>query len=108
MLLQYRRGMQRTHAPLNTVFNCLRLSLIGDDTQNMSRFENLLNRHRNGLRRNFVETIEPTLSQLLPPARFIECYHEIRLFSFEISRWVVESQMAIFADADKRDIDRVS
>ena len=72
MLLQYRRGMHRTHVHLNTGFHCLRLPLIRDDTQDMPRFENLLNRHRDGLRRNFVETVEPTLTYLLPATSFIE------------------------------------
>jgi len=83
------------------------LSSIGDDTQDVPRFENLLNRHRDRSRRNFVQTVKPTFTCLLPSTSFIERNHEIRFFCLEICRRVVECQVAILPDANKRQIDRV-
>ena len=45
--------------------------------------------------------------QLLAPTRFVQFDDKIWLIGFKIGRRVVESQMSVFADSNKRDIDRM-
>src|ERR1700678_4241774 len=47
---------------------------------------------------------EPRLADLLQRASLIEFHDEIRLVGLEISGRIIESEMTVLADADKRDI----
>ena len=55
--------------------------------------------------RNFIQALEPPLAQLLPSARFVKLDHNVGFVRFEVRRWVVECQVAVFADSDKRYVD---
>lgn len=91
----------------STVFFTAVASLIGYAADDRVRFQNLANRHRNGRRRHGFEGGKPTFAKLLPTAGVVELDHEVRFFGGEVGRRIVEGQVAVFADADERHIDRM-
>src|ERR1043165_5288953 len=107
VLLQYRRGPQRRHLKLDRCSHRFSLSRIRNDAQNISALQYLPDRHRNRLRRNFTNTSKPTLTALLPAARFIEINHEVRFVDVKIGGRIVEGQVPVFTDTDKRNVDRL-
>ena len=52
-----------------------------------------------------VERREPALAHLLAPARLVELHDQVWLAGIEVGRRVVEGQVAVLADPDKRDVD---
>src|SRR5204862_2902818 len=59
-----------------------------------------------GALRHFVDASEPAFPHLLAPARIVERHDQVRLFGVEISGWIVEGQVTVFADADEGDVNR--
>src|SRR6202162_3330539 len=108
MVSQDGRGRHGTDRPIETGFDGLRLAGSGNHGENFLGLENLLHRHRDGALRNSVEILEPTFSDLLQPASLVQCHGDVRLFCIEIGGRIVERDMSIFADTQKRDIDRRS
>ena len=79
---------------------------IGHDSEYFLRLHNLPHGHRDSLRWHCRKILEPSFSHLLEPASFVEVDHDESLFGFEIRRWIVESEMAVLADANERYVDR--
>ena len=52
-----------------------------------------------------VEAGEPALPYLLLSAALVEIHDQVRRGGFEIGRWIVEGQVRVLADTDKRHID---
>ena len=55
--------------------------------------------------RNFRNIRKPSFAHLLAAASFVEIDDEIGIFGIEIGWRIVEGEMTVLADADKRNID---
>ena len=104
--LQDRRRRHRRHLAFDARLDRLRLARVGHHADDLARLQNLAHRHRDGLRRDVRDRAEPAFADLLPAARVVERDDEVRLLGVEIGRGIVERQVAVFADPDKRDVDR--
>src|SRR6476659_11197663 len=91
--------------PFHRRANGFRLAQCGDDAEYVMRLEDLMDRHRNRARWHVGERREPAFAELLAPARFVERHDDVRLARVEVRGWIVEGQVAVLADADKRDVD---
>lgn len=67
----------------------------------------MVHRHRNGLFGHVGHCGKPALTQLLLTAVLIEVHNDVRVGRFYIARWVVERKMPVFADSNKRNVNRV-
>src|SRR2546425_4165126 len=83
------------------IFDRLRLSFVWHDAEDVSRFENLADRHGDRLARDLLGTAKPSFTDLLAPASLIKCHDDVRFFSIKIGRGIVERQMPVLAYADK-------
>src|SRR4029077_17812196 len=62
--------------------------------------------HGDRSRRHRREIGEPAFADLLPPAGFVQVHDNVGAAGFEIRRGIVKCEMAVFSDADKRNINR--
>src|SRR5438477_2606779 len=99
------RRRQWTDLPFEACLYGIRLSCIRHETYNLFRLQDLPNAHRNSAFRHILKGWEPSCPQLLSPASFIQSDHNVRLFRFEISRWVIEREMAVLPDSNEGYID---
>lgn len=77
----------------------------GNDGENLFGFEDLADGHGDGAGGNRIEIGEPTFADLLAAAGFVERDDDVGLVGVEIGGGIVESEMAILADADEGDVD---
>ena len=106
MSSQNGRGRSRADWAFETCLDRLCFAQFGRDAENFFGFEKLPNRNRNRSSRNLAQTAEPAFADLLAAAGLVEIDDEIRRLCLKISGRIVESQMPIFADADKRNLNR--
>src|SRR5436190_24344054 len=104
MSSQDRGWRQRADLARETFLDCLRLPGFRHNCDDLLRFKNLPNRHRNRPPRNLIQTFKPTLSHLLPPTGLIKVHYDVRLVSLKVGRRIVESQMPILPNTNKRKI----
>src|SRR5437870_2959445 len=105
MLLQNRSRHLRDYAAFDAVFHRLCLPLIRNRADNCAGFYDLLDRHRYGLLRDILKRRKPSFAKLLSAAGVVEIDDDVRLVGLKIGRRIVESEMPVFADANKRDLD---
>ena len=105
MRLQDRRRHHRGDRSFDGAADGFCLAQVRHDAQDVSRLENLSDRHRNRARRHIVDRIEPAFADLLAAAGVVEIDDEIRLARVEVGRRIVEGEVAVLADADERDVD---
>src|ERR1043166_9246332 len=98
--------MHRANLTFEGIFNSLGFPLVWNDAEHICGLKNLADRHGDCRTRNFLQTVEPSLTNLLPSTSLIELNDNVRLLRFKIGRRIVECQMAVLTDPDKRDIDR--
>ena len=99
-----RRGHGRDLA-LHTGLDSLRLPLVGHDADDFARFEDLPHGHGNGSGGYLVSRGEPAFADLLLPALSVERHNQVWLLGVEVRRRIVERQVAILANPDKRHVD---
>ena len=63
--------------------------------------------YANGPFRNIVHCWEPAFAHLLASAIFIKLNHEVRICCVEIGRRIVKGEVAVFANSDKGNINRM-
>src|SRR5262245_19793443 len=97
----YRSRNLRTDFALETIFDSLSLTRIRHDTNNLPRFQKLIDGHRNSLLGHFGQIFEPAFADLLAPACFVETDNDICLVCVEIRRRIVKGEMTILPDARK-------
>ena len=83
------------------IFDRLRLSFVWHDAEDVSRLENLADRHGDRLARDLLGTAKPSFTNLLAPASLIKGHDDVWFFSLKIGRGIVERQMPVLAYADK-------
>src|SRR6185312_5660402 len=105
--LQDAGRIQVAYASLQCVADCCSLTAIRHRANDLSRCQDLPDGHRYGPPRYRFECVKPSFGQLLTSAILIQPDDDKRLVGFEIGRRVVETQMAVLADADQRHIDRL-
>ena len=84
----------------------MRFALVRNHHDDFPGAQDLSHGHRNRLCRNIRHTPEPSLIHLLLPARVVEWDHQIRIVDFEVCGRIVECQVRILPNSDKRQIDR--
>ena len=107
MPLKNRRRDLRRYVAFDRIANRLGFALVGHRANNRSALHDLPHAHRDRLLRHIVERREPTFAQLLAAAGVVELDDQVGFFGFEIGRRIVEREVAIFADADKGNVDRM-
>src|SRR5689334_13557327 len=80
---------------------------VSHRTNDLFRLHDLFNGHADRLSRNIVNAWKPSFTKLLLDALIIELHDEVRYFRIEVCGWIVEGEVAVFADAYKRDIYRM-
>src|SRR5215469_16167916 len=77
---------------------------LRDNSENLASFQDLPDRHTDRLPGNFRNLAKPALSDLLAAAGFIQFDDQEWLLGLEIRGRIVERQMPVFADANKRNV----
>lgn len=106
MAFENRAGNEVGDWAFDTISNRRCFAFVGNAADDFSRLQNLVDGHADGVGRNVLEGGKPTLSDLLIATRLVKMHHVVRFGRFEISRRVIEGQMAVFADTDQSNIDR--
>jgi len=101
MLLKNRGRAQGADFQLEAVSNGLRFPPIGYDTEHVFGFDNLLDRHGDGLPRDIINSLEPTFAYLLAPACLIEFDNKIRFPRLEVGWRIIESQVPVLPNANE-------
>src|SRR5579872_3196666 len=104
MCAQNRCWRHRADGALETSLDRWRFSRVRNHRNDCSRFQNLANRHGNGLLRDGCDIREPAFAYLLAAAGLIEIHDDVGIIRVEIRRRIVKSEMAVFADACKRHV----
>lgn len=99
--------MSWAYVQLDGSFHCLRLSLVRNDAQDFATAEYLSDGHRDRLSRNLGNAFEPTLTDLLLATRVIKVNDQVRIVDSEVRRRIVKSQVPVFPDTDKRNVNRL-
>src|SRR3954453_6371533 len=108
MSLQNRRRHLRRDFTFDRVADRLSLALVRHGADDRAALHNLSHAHRDSLLRHVIKRRKPAFTQLLSAAGFIELHNQVRLLGFEICRRIVEREMPILANSDKRDVSRMS
>ena len=105
MVLQDGAGAGVGHRTFQHTLDRLSFAFIGNNVDDDFALEDLGNAHAESMGGHSVKGGEPAFAQLLTAAGVIQFDHEESLVGVEVSRGIVESDVAVFADADESDID---
>src|SRR6185503_7090022 len=100
--------MHRTYLQLDRGFHGLRLSPVRNNAQDLATSEYLFDRHRDRLRRNFINALEPTLTNLLLATCVIQIDNDVWFVGVKVCRRVVKCEMPVFTYTNKRHINCLS
>lgn len=106
MRAQNRCWSHRTDRSFETSFDRRGFASFGNYRDDLFRFEDLPHGHGDRSRRHRREIGEPAFADLLPPAGFLQVHDNVGVAGFEIRWGIVKCEMAVFSDADKRNINR--
>ena len=81
------------------------LSCVGHAQDHLGTAHDLADAHGQGLRRDLGQAAEPAFTELLAAAGLIQRDFQERRVRYEISGWVVEGEVAIFAQTRETNID---
>ena len=94
--------MHWIYVQLDRGFHCLRLSPVRNNAQDFAASEYLFDGHRNRLSGNFINTFEPTLTNLLLATCVIEIDNYVWFVGVKVCRRIVKCEMPVFTYTDKR------
>ncbi len=83
---------------LECCFDRFGFAPIRNATQNAFGFQDLVNRHADGLSGNLSQGIKPALTHLLFAASLVELHDLVNIFGFEVRRRVIKRQVRVLAD----------
>ena len=107
MILQDGAGAGVGHGTFEHALDGLSFAFIGNHVHDDFALENLGNTHAESVSRHSFKGGEPAFAQLLTAAGFIQFDDQEGFISVKVSRGIIESDMAVFADADKGDVNGV-
>src|SRR3954451_10637020 len=107
MLLEDRGRPHVGHRPFEDLVHGLRLALIGHGEDHHVARQDAPDRHRDRFGRHIVEGGEPALAELLAAAALIQRDNLVGHRRVEVSRRIVEGEMAVLADAGEHHVDRM-
>ena len=107
MVLQNGAGTGVGHGTFQHALDGLSFAFIGNNVDDDFALEDLGNAHAESMGGHSVKGGEPAFAQLLTAAGVIQFDHEESLVGVEVSRGIVESDVAVFADTDEGDINGV-
>jgi hypothetical protein len=102
---QNRSGRQRADLTIKACLDRSRFAGIGHNANDFFGLQDLAYGHGNCSLGNSGKTLEPSFTDLLLSARFVEMDDDVRFFGLEIGGRIIESQMPILTDPDESYID---
>ena len=105
MIAKDRRRNIGSDRAINGQSDRIGFASIGDTANDFPGLQYRMDRHADGLGRTIIKTRKPAFTHLLTSASFVESYDMVDLRGLEISRRIIERQVAIFTDSNHCQID---
>ena len=99
MIPQNGGGRHRADLAIETSLDRFRLARPWNNRNQLIDFHDLLDRHGYRLFWHLCDVGEPSLADLLMAAGFVELDNQIGFFGVEVSRRVIEGEMAVLSNA---------
>ena len=107
MVLQNGAGAGVGHRTFEHTFDSLSFAFIGNNVDDDFALADLRNAHAECVSGNSIKGGEPAFAQLLITAGIIQFYNQEGFVGIKVSRRVIESDVTVFANTDKSNINGV-
>ena len=107
MLLKNGGGTHIGDRAFQSGFDSFSFAQIWHRVDDAGSLHALFDGHGNRLFGHIVDGGEPAFAELLLTAAQFEVDHDVGAFGFEVSRGIVEGEVAVFTDTDESNVDGV-